>query len=237
MDTCRGKRLTHHLWKVGEEPGADRLHHSQSHTVSRSILRTEHTRLIFVIKVVVLDKAKIPRRCIFDYPFEQLQAIVEGEAHKAYFPLRLQIFHLLDKSIRQYIVFPRPMHNHVNVIEVYYICADRTARLVEKFLKVIRTLHLPPRHFGGYIYTVTPASCECFTYRLLALTAHIDTSCIDVIHAALNGTAYHRRSLFEIHMSVLHRQTQHSKPQCRHIHPRPSHRSVSHLWIIIKNIL
>ena len=120
-DTGRGKRIAHHLWQVGKEAGADRLHYRQPHTVGSSIFRTEHTCLVFIIKVIVLDEAEIPCRCIFDYPFEQLQAVVEGESHKAYFPLRLQILHLLDKPIRQHIVFPCPVHNHVDVVEIDYI--------------------------------------------------------------------------------------------------------------------
>ena len=99
------------------------------------------------------------------------------------------------------------------MVEVDDVCADGAARLVEELLEVIRRLHLPPRHLGRDIYPVAPAPGKGFAHRLLALAAEIDAPRIYVVHAALNGTAHHRRGLVEVHVPVLYRQAQHPEAQ------------------------
>ena len=80
------------------------------------------------------------------------------------------------------------------------------------------------------------ASGESFAYRLLALAAEIDAPRVDVVHAALDGTAYHWRGLVEVYVSVLHRQAQHPEAQRRYVHPRAPHRAVLHLRIIVEDV-
>ena len=128
------------------------------------------------------------------------------------------------------------MHDHVDVVEVDDIGVNRAARLVEELLEVVRALHLPPRHLGRDIYPVAPASGEGFAYRLLALAAEIDAPRVDVVHPALDGTAHHRRGLVEIHVPVLHWQSQHPEAQCRHVHARAPHRAVLHPRIVVEDV-
>ena len=123
----------------------------------------------------------------------------------------------------------------MDVVEVNDIRADRTARLVEELLEVVRRLHLPPRHLGRDIHPVAPAPGEGFAYRLLALAAEINAPRVDVVHATLDGTAHHRRSLVEVHVPVFHGQAQHPEPQGRHFHACPPHVSVCHVGVIIQN--
>ena len=122
------------------------------------------------------------------------------------------------------------------MVEVYYVRADGPSGLVEELLKIVRALHLPPRHLGGYIYPVAPAAGEGLANSQLALAAEIDTPRVDVVHSTLNGTAHHRGGLVEVYMPVLHRQAQHTEAQCRHVYPRASHGAVSHLRIIVEDV-
>ena len=90
----------HRLRQAGEESRAGGLHHRQPHAVGGGILWSEHAGLVFVVQVVVLDEAEVPCGRIFHHPLEELQAVVEGEAHKADFALHLQPLHLLDELVR-----------------------------------------------------------------------------------------------------------------------------------------
>ncbi|CCZ15044.1 unknown [Prevotella sp. CAG:487] len=184
----------------------------------------------------MLNKAEVPRGSVFHHFLEQLQTVVEREAHEAYLALRLQPLHLLYKPVRQHIVIPRAVHYHVDVVEVDDIRADSTARLIEELLEVVCRLHLPPRHLGRDIYPVAPASGEGFANCLLTLSTEIDTARVYIVHASLDGTAHHRSGLVKVHVSVLHRQAQHPKTQRRHINSRAPHRTVLHLRVIIQNI-
>ena len=122
------------------------------------------------------------------------------------------------------------------MIEVDHVRTNGTARLVEELFEIIHRPHLPPRHLGGDIHPVAPASGQSTAHRLFALSAQVDTPRVDIVYTAFDGTAYHGRGLVEIYVSVLHRQPQHTETQRRDLHAGPPHRAVLHLRIVIENL-
>ena len=128
------------------------------------------------------------------------------------------------------------MHDHVDVVEVNDIRSDGTARLIKELLKILRPFHGPPRRFGGDIDTVTPSSRECLSDSLFTLSVQVDTPSINIVYTTFNCPTYHGHTLVKIHTSVcLHRQSEHTKPQCGNINSGTSHWTILHPWIIIQN--
>ena len=129
------------------------------------------------------------------------------------------------------------MHNHVNVVKINDIGADRTSGLVEEFFKIARILHDPPWRFGCHINPVAPAAFQSLPGDGFALSAKIDPSGINVIHSALNRTMNHGNAQIGVHCFPIgkHRQTQKPESQSGNIHSGPSHRTIAHLLLKVQN--
>ena len=214
MDARRGQGLAHGLRKVRQKARPRRLHDGQAHAVCRRILRPQYAGFVFVIQIIMLNKAEIPVRR-FDDLLKQLQPVVEGKSHEADFSLGFQLFYLFNEAEGNDLFLPAAVHDHVDMVKVDDVRADSPPRFVKHPFEIVRRLHDPPRRLRRDVYPVAPAVGQGLAYGQLALSAQIHPSRVDVVDAAVDGPMDHIDGL--VHVDGLavgqHGQAQHAEAQ------------------------